>query len=85
MSISSTLERLHCQAKQNRWLRYFTVINRITLAAGFLPSGMVKIIGEFTSLSVNHPMDHYLEALHQQVLSFTITLQFWQYESRDQK
>jgi uncharacterized membrane protein YphA (DoxX/SURF4 family) len=65
MSISSTLDRLHFQAKQNRWLQYFAVFNRIALAAGFLPSGFVKIMGErFTDLSVNHPMGHYLEALH---------------------
>ena len=66
MSISSTLDRLHFQAKQNRWLPYFAIFNRIALAAGFLPSGMVKIVGErSTSLSVNHPMGHYLEALQQ--------------------
>lgn len=66
MSISSRLDQLHLQAKGNRWLRYFTVFNRIALAAGFIPSGFVKIMGErFTSLSSNHPMGHYLEALHQ--------------------
>lgn len=65
MNISSQLNRLHSQAKQNRWLRYFAIFNRIALAAGFLPSGFVKIMGErFTSLSVNHPMGNYLEALH---------------------
>lgn len=65
MTFSSTLDRLHAQVKQNRWLRYFAVFNRIALAAGFLPSGFVKIMGErFTSLSVNHPMGNYLEALH---------------------
>lgn len=66
MSISSRLDQIHLQVKQNRWLRYFAVFNRIALAAGFLPSGFVKITGErFTSLAVNHPMGHYLEALHQ--------------------
>ncbi|MEO6523070.1 MAG: DoxX family protein [Mucilaginibacter sp.] len=65
MSISSTLNQLHFKVKQNRWLRYFAVFNRIALAAGFLPAGFVKIMGErFTSLSVNHPMGSYLEALH---------------------
>lgn len=65
MTISSTLNRLHVRVKQNRWLRYFAVFNRIGLALGFLPSGFVKINGErFTSLSVNHPMGNYLEALH---------------------
>ncbi|WP_410220577.1 DoxX family protein [Pedobacter sp.] len=65
MPLAAKLDQLHAHLKGNRWLRYFTVFNRITLAAGFLPSGMVKIMGErFTSLSVNHPMGHYLEALH---------------------
>jgi len=66
MSISSTLDRLHSQAKENRWLWLFSIFNRFALAAGFIPSGIVKIIGErFASgVSANHPMGHYLEALH---------------------
>ena len=66
MSISSTLDRLHSQAKENRWLWLFSIFNRLALAAGFIPSGIVKIMDErFASgLSVNHPMGHYLEALH---------------------
>ncbi|GAB3913735.1 hypothetical protein GCM10028803_58280 [Larkinella knui] len=65
MRIASKLDQLHLRVKQNRWLHYFAVFNRIALAAGFLPSGFVKIVGErFTSLSVNHPMGNYLEALH---------------------
>jgi len=65
MELNTLLDRLHAQAKPNKWLRYFTVFNRIALAAGFLPSGFVKIMGErFTNLSVNQPMGNYLEALH---------------------
>src|SRR5918993_950668 len=66
MSISSTLDRLHSRAKQNSWLWLFSIFCRLALAAGFFPSGMVKILGErFASgLSVKHPMGHYLEALH---------------------
>lgn len=66
MSISSTLDRLHLQAKQNRWLWFFSIFCRLALAAGFFPAGIVKIMGErFASgLSANHPMGHYLEALH---------------------
>lgn len=65
MGFSASPDRLHAQAKSNRWMRYFTVFNRIALAAGFLPSGLVKIMGErFTDLSVNHPLGHYLEVLH---------------------
>jgi len=59
------LQQYYHDAKHNRWFRYFTVFTRIVLALGFIPSGIVKIMGErFTSLSVNHPMGHYLEALH---------------------
>ena len=66
MTLSAKLDRLHSLAKQNKWLRYFSVFIRIALAAGFILSGIVKILGErFASgLSVNHPMGHYLEALH---------------------
>lgn len=65
MKLSSRLDQLHTTARQNKWLQYFTTFNRIALAAGFLPAGFVKITGErFTSLSSNHPMGHYLEALH---------------------
>ena len=64
MTLSSKIGRLYIEAKHNRWMRYFAVFNRVALAAGFLPSGFVKIMGErFTSLSNNQPMGHYLEAL----------------------
>jgi uncharacterized membrane protein YphA (DoxX/SURF4 family) len=66
MTISSKFEKFYYEAKGNRWYRYFTVFCRVALAAGFIPSGIIKITGErFTSLSANHPMGHYLEALHQ--------------------
>ncbi|HEY8562768.1 MAG TPA: hypothetical protein VIL74_20490 [Pyrinomonadaceae bacterium] len=67
MSIASTLDRLHSLATENRWLWLFSIFNRLALAAGFIPAGLVKIMDErFASgLSANHPMGHYLEALHQ--------------------
>lgn len=72
MRISSTLNQVHFKVKQNRWLRYFAVFNRVVLAAGFLPSGFVKIVGDrFTVLSVNHPMGNYLEALHRTGFYYT--------------
>ncbi len=65
MRISTKLDRLYAQARGNRWLYLFAIFNRVALAAGFLPSGMTKILGErFTVLSVNHPMGNYLEALY---------------------
>lgn len=65
MSISAKLDYLHLQARSNRWLWYFAVFCRVALVAGFIPSGMVKILGErFTALSVNHPMGNFLEAIY---------------------
>lgn len=73
MSISSPFDRLHFQARQKRWLRYFAVLNRVALAAGFLPSGFVKITGErFTALSECHPMGHYLDALYRTGYYYTL-------------
>ncbi len=66
MNIGSKLDKLHFKTRQNRWLLYFSIFCRIVLALGFIPSGFTKILGErFASgLSINHPMGHYLEALH---------------------
>ena len=66
MNISSKLDQLHSQAKENKWLHYFAIFLRLALSFGFIAAGIVKIAGErFASgLSVNHPMGQYLEALH---------------------
>ena len=62
----SKLERFYFHAKGNKWFRYFTVFCRIALALGFIPSGIVKIMGErFTGLPANHPLGHYFDALYQ--------------------
>jgi uncharacterized membrane protein YphA (DoxX/SURF4 family) len=66
MRISSKLDQLHSEARGNKWLYYFSVFLRLSLAFGFITSGMVKIMGErfAAGLSVKHPMGQYLEALH---------------------
>lgn len=65
MSFYSKLDQIHAGLRKNIWLQYFSIFCRVALAAGFIPSGLVKIFDErFTSLSVNHPMGHYLEALY---------------------
>lgn len=65
MTLSARLDALHDYIRSNKWFRYFTIFNRIALAAGFIPSGLTKILGErFTDLSVKHPMGNYLEALY---------------------
>ncbi|MES2828049.1 MAG: DoxX family protein [Bacteroidota bacterium] len=73
MNISTKLDTLHAGIKSNRWMRYFTVFNRIALAAGFLPAGYVKIIGErFTDLHNKQPMGHFLQALFETGYYYTI-------------
>lgn len=66
MSISKTLDNLHSKTKKNSWLWLFSIFNRLALALGFIPAAIVKLIDErFASgLHANHPMGHYLEALH---------------------
>ncbi len=60
------LEQFYYEAKGNKWFRYFTIFCRIALAAGFIPSGVVKMMGErFTALPANHPLGHYFDALYQ--------------------
>jgi hypothetical protein len=66
MSIASTLDRVHRNARNNRWLWLFSIFCRLALAAGFIPAAIVKLIDErFASgLAVTHPMGAFLEALH---------------------
>jgi uncharacterized membrane protein YphA (DoxX/SURF4 family) len=65
MDISTKLDALHHQAKRNVWLKRFSIFCRVGLAWGFFGAGITKIMGQrFTSLSDNHPMGHYLTALH---------------------
>lgn len=66
MSISSTFDRLHSEAKANSWLWLFSVFCRLALALGFIPAAIVKLIDErFASgLHAKHPMGYYLDALH---------------------
>lgn len=65
MSFYAKLDQIHSNLRKNIWLQYFSIFCRGALAAGFIPSGLVKIFDErFTDLSVNHPMGNYLEALY---------------------
>lgn len=62
----SKVEQYYYDAKGNKWFRYFTVFCRVALALGFIPSGVVKVMGErFTALPANHPLGHYFDALYQ--------------------
>ena len=66
MNVATKLDQFHAKAKQNRWLKYFAIFNRLALAAGFIPAGIVKLMDErfANGLSELHPMGAYLVALH---------------------
>jgi uncharacterized membrane protein YphA (DoxX/SURF4 family) len=60
------MEELYHEARADKWLQRFAFFCRIALAASFIPSGYVKIMGErFTGLPSNNPLGHYFDALHQ--------------------
>jgi uncharacterized membrane protein YphA (DoxX/SURF4 family) len=72
MATFPKLEQFYYEAKRNKWFRYFTVFCRVALALGFIPSGIVKIMGErFTALPTNHPLGHYFDALFQTGFYYT--------------
>ena len=60
-------EELYNEAKADEWLKGFAVFCRYALAASFIPTGFVKIMGErfAEGLSPNNPLGHYFDALHQ--------------------
>src|SRR5882762_332888 len=59
------IEELFYEAKADEWFKRFAIFCRIALAASFIPTGFVKIMGErFTGLSSNNPLGHYFDALH---------------------
>ncbi len=65
MKLKTKLTEIHRRSRSNMWMQLFTISLRIALALGFIPSGMVKILGErFTALAITHPMGSYLEAIH---------------------
>jgi uncharacterized membrane protein YphA (DoxX/SURF4 family) len=65
MSGQSSLDRAHARVKGNRFLKIFTVLNRILLAFGFLPSGLTKVLGNrFTILGIDNPVGFVFEAMY---------------------
>lgn len=58
-------EEIYREAKSDKWFQRFAVFCRCALAAGFLPAGYVKIIGQrfAEGLPHNNPLGHYFDAL----------------------
>jgi uncharacterized membrane protein YphA (DoxX/SURF4 family) len=61
------IEEIYHEAKADEWFKKFAVFCRIALAASFIPTGLVKIMGErfAAGLPSNNPLGHYFDALHQ--------------------
>lgn len=59
------IAEIYYEAKSDKWFKGFAVFCRIALAASFLPSGYVKIMGQrfAEGLSHNNPLGHYFDAL----------------------
>jgi uncharacterized membrane protein YphA (DoxX/SURF4 family) len=71
--LEQTLDRLHARARASLLLRYFATVNRILLAIGFVPTGLVKIRGErFTAMDLEHPIGFFFEAMYR-------TGAYWQF------
>ena len=58
-------EEIYYEAKADQWFKNFAVFCRIALAASFLPTGFVKVMGErfAEGLPHNNPLGHYFDAL----------------------
>lgn len=61
----SALDRAHARVRRARLLRIFTVVTRILLALGFIPSGITKVLGNrFTILGLDNPVGFFFEAMY---------------------
>lgn len=61
------LRSIYDEAKADKWFQRFAVFCRIVLAISFLPTGIVKVMGQrfAEGLPHNNPLGHYFDALLQ--------------------
>ncbi|HYW14083.1 MAG TPA: hypothetical protein VE871_19115 [Longimicrobium sp.] len=60
------LDRLHTRARKSALLYRFTLATRILLAVGFIPTGMVKLLGRrFTSMDPASDIGAFFEVMYQ--------------------
>ncbi|MEM7200545.1 MAG: hypothetical protein AAF628_09790 [Planctomycetota bacterium] len=63
--LPAPLARLHRWAHAQGWLHRFTLVNRLLLAMAFIPTGMVKLLGQrFTLVSTDNPVGFFFEAMY---------------------
>jgi uncharacterized membrane protein YphA (DoxX/SURF4 family) len=59
-------DRLHAAARRIAPLYRLAIISRLLLALAFIPTGMVKVLGQrFTVLGTDHPVGAFFEAMYQ--------------------
>jgi uncharacterized membrane protein YphA (DoxX/SURF4 family) len=58
-------DRLHARARAQPVFQRLAIITRISLALAFVPTGMVKVLGErFTMLGMDSPVGLFFEAMY---------------------
>jgi hypothetical protein len=66
MQIEKSLDSLHSWVTRRWWTQMFAVFVRLTLAIGFIPPSIPKILHQpFTGLPDSDPVGHYFNALYQ--------------------
>jgi len=64
--MESYLDTLHARARAWPVFQRLAVISRILLGMAFIPTGLVKLLGErFTALGIDSPVGLFFEALYQ--------------------
>lgn len=64
--MKEALDALHARVRAHPLLQRFTIGTRLLLAAGFIPTGMVKVLGRrFTVISPEDPIGAFFEAMYQ--------------------
>jgi uncharacterized membrane protein YphA (DoxX/SURF4 family) len=67
--MNASLHRIHRALHANPWLVRFTAVTRLSIALGFIPSGLKKVLGErFTSLPVSDPIGFFFESFYRNQL-----------------
>ncbi len=66
MKLERSLDKAHAWVVKRWWAQMFAVFIRLTLAVGFIPPSIPKILHKpFTALPDSNPVGHYFNALYQ--------------------
>ncbi len=64
-ALERRLDELHARARRSLFLRRLATVTRILIAVGFIPTGLVKVLGErFTTISIESPIGFFFEGLY---------------------